>query len=91
MQEKQPLLEWRKWNLNQKQILAIVIIVVLVVILVLAVGYYFGTHIAPAETEYYLVKAGNTCRGISFEHNISMESLIQQNNLAADCSNLVIG
>jgi LysM repeat protein len=44
----------------------------------------------PSATTEYIVQAGDTCRKIAFEHNISVESLIEINKLAPDCSNLTI-
>jgi LysM repeat protein len=39
----------------------------------------------------YIVKAGDTCGKIAYEHHISVESLIETNKLAPNCSNLAIG
>lgn len=44
----------------------------------------------PSATTEYIVQAGDTCRKIAYEHNISVESLIETNQLAPDCSNLTI-
>jgi LysM repeat protein len=77
--------------LNRKRIFELAIGAVLVICLIFAIGYYSGVRTSPTTTGYYVVKAGDTCRGISYEHNIPMETLIEQNGLAADCSNLLIG
>lgn len=43
-----------------------------------------------SSTTDYIVKAGDTCEKIAYEHHISVESLIETNKLAPDCSNLAI-
>lgn len=43
-----------------------------------------------SSTAEYIVKAGDTCEKIAYEHHISVESLINTNKLASDCSNLTI-
>ena len=43
-----------------------------------------------SSTTEYIVKAGDTCEKIASEHHISVESLIEANKLASDCSNLAI-
>lgn len=44
-----------------------------------------------ATVQEYTVVEGDTCGGIAFAFNVSVESLIAANNLAADCSNLTVG
>jgi LysM repeat protein len=43
-----------------------------------------------SSTTEYVVKAGDTCEKIADEHHISVESLINANKMASDCSNLTI-
>lgn len=43
-----------------------------------------------SSTAEYIVKAGDTCEKIAYEHHISIERLINTNKLASDCSNLTI-
>jgi len=46
------------------------------------------TPLPPLE---YEVKSGDTCLTIGFAFNVSWTSIVLQNNLAADCSDLTIG
>lgn len=39
----------------------------------------------------YNVKLGDTCGGIAFAFNVSVQSIVLLNNLPADCSNLIEG
>jgi LysM repeat protein len=76
--------------MKKKRILIIGSAIILVMALLIAIRYYSSIPIYPSTTEY-IVKAGDTCGKISSDQNIPVETLIQQNNLKADCSNLTIG
>lgn len=39
----------------------------------------------------YKVASGNTCLGIALAYNVSVDSIVTLNKLAADCSNLSVG
>lgn len=66
--------------------------VALLVIVAVALTFYFSSKTGPSGmTTGYIVRAGDTCRKIAFEHNVSVESLVERNRLAPDCSNLAIG
>jgi len=65
------------------------IAVVLLVAVALTIYFASQTNSSSATTEY-IVKAGDTCRKIASDHNISVESLIEINKLAPDCSNLMV-
>lgn len=39
----------------------------------------------------YTVKLGDTCGGIAFAFNVSVQSIVLMNNLPADCGNLIEG
>ena len=74
--------------MNKKWLYVGVTILLLVAV---ALTFYFvsQTDSSSATTEY-TVKAGDTCTKIAYEHNISVESLVEANKLATDCSDLTI-
>jgi LysM repeat protein len=74
--------------MNKKWLYVGVTILLLVAV---ALTFYFASRTdSSSVTAEYTVKAGDTCTKIAYEHNISVESLVEANKLAPDCSNLAI-
>ena len=74
-----------------KKWLYIVSAVLLLVLVAAALTFYFSSKMETSKTTTaYTVKAGDTCRKIASEHNVSVESIVELNQLSPDCSNLYI-
>ena len=74
-----------------KKWLTIVSTVLVLVLVAAALAFYFTSKTETSKTTTaYTVKAGDTCRKIASEHNVSVESIVELNHLSPDCSNLYI-
>ena len=77
--------------MNKKRLYYIMVNLLLIAVAV-ALTFYFNAKTATVQTNTeYIVKAGDTCRKIASDYNVSAESFMEMNNLAPDCSNLTIG
>jgi len=69
-----------------KKLLYVILTILLVVTSIVVLTLYItsGTKTSTVILEY-MVKAGDTCKKIAFEHNTSVESIVKLNDLTPEC------